>query len=169
MGTEKEACCKPARLTRRVAVGFLAVVAATLGAAAIESAGVSLIDFRLRGRGENDELAWELQGGRAVMQGTLIEIADLDLLLHQEDGTVTKVESPNCRFDRINNVGRSPASIRAVGESMILEGQGYDFLLEKHKMNLHSQVRMRIRHGGDSPFPRVPEEAGDESPPESRN
>ncbi len=115
-------------------------------------AGMKFSDFRTRSRDDEQGMSWELAGEEAEYRETMIEIAGLHLQLKSEEG-ITDITSPTCTLDRSNNIGRSPATVRAVGENMTMQGRGYHFLLNQHRLYLHSEVTMVIRHRETSLFP----------------
>lgn len=115
--------------------------------------GMEFSDFKMRGFDDDDEeLSWQLQGGRAVIRGSVIEISELQLRMERPHGTAIDVFSPACIFNRVTSVGQSSSSIKATGRNMLLEGEGYHFSLDQQKMHLHSDVRMVIQHGERSLF-----------------
>jgi hypothetical protein len=106
---------------------------------------VTLDGFETRGTGKAQ---WELYGKTARLHGGLYELDSIRLVVYREDGSRATITSPKCTFDPTKRVAFSDAPIKVVSEGMTLEGVGYDFAIDRKRLRIRSQVKMRAKQLG---------------------
>ena len=109
-------------------------------------------DFVMRGNDETGGKSWQMHGAHAEMSGTIVKIEELDVLFFMADGSVTRVQSPNCKFNKTTRIGASPSPIHVDGDNMKLDGIGYDLLADQQKLIVRSNVTMWIRQTDNAPI-----------------
>jgi hypothetical protein len=109
---------------------------------------VTLSGFQTRGTDDDGKAQWELHGKTARLRGGLYRLDTIQLVVYLEDGDRVTITSPRCIFDQARGIARSDAPIKVVSEEMTLEGEGYDFDINRKLLRVRSRVKMKLKKAG---------------------
>jgi hypothetical protein len=148
----KNGLCRSPILNRTLRLFPLILALALNATAQIGQDSIVFDDFIMRGNEENGDKSWQLHGEHAQMNGSIVKIDGLDVYFYMANGSATRVQSPNCKFNKTTRIGASPAPIHVEGDNMKLDGIGYDLLADQQKLIVRSKVQMWIRQTDNTPL-----------------
>jgi hypothetical protein len=105
---------------------------------------------------ENFKLAghdYLVAGRSALIRGRQIEITDMSARFYNNKRELT-VSTAYCAFDREQRRGHSDAPVRIVADGVAIDGVGMDLDMEKGRVRLRRDVRVRITHIGSASLAR---------------
>jgi hypothetical protein len=110
---------------------------------------VVLEGFETRGTDKDGKPQWELHGEKARLRGGQYRLEDILLAVYLEQGGKATITSPRCVFDQARGIASSDAPLRVKSEEMTLQGEGYDFSIERRVLRIRSHVTMNVKKVGD--------------------
>ncbi len=95
--------------------------------------------------GAGEEVAWAIEGRRAILQVPLCHLTDFRMTLQSPSKGDFLFESPSCTLDQQTQTLHSDAPVVMAGGGMKLEGVGYDVYLDEAAGNIRVVMRQAVR------------------------
>ena len=114
---------------------------------ALDAGGARLSEFHMRDGSPSGQEQWELKGHEASVNGSRVEMSDIELRLRLRDGSLAVVEAPHCLFNTEKRQAGSDRAIRVRHEAFDLTGKGYDIWADTQRVVVRREVTMTVRRG----------------------